>query len=111
VSTSTPTGGHNGWPKRPPNLIGFRWGGQLRQINRVASRKVVPNLHSRWPDIPITGDSDRPHLVYELGPDLPIPFIPTKGTYATARVWALLDQILTQPTLQDAVRVSKALTT
>jgi hypothetical protein len=28
-----------------------------------------------------------------------------------ARVWALLDQLLTQPTLQDAVRSSRALTT
>ena len=106
-----PYGGHNGWPKRPPNLIGFRWGGRVRQISRVASYEVVPNLHSRWPDIPTTGDPDRPHLLYELGPDLPIPVIPTKGTYATARVWALLDQLLTQPTLQDAVRVSKELTT
>lgn len=106
-----PYGGHNGWPKRPPILIGFRWGGRVRQVNRVASYEVVPNLQFRWPDIPTVGDTGQPHLVYELGPDLPIPVIATKGTYATARVWALLDQLLTQPTLQDAVRVSKDLTT
>jgi hypothetical protein len=80
----------------------------MRQINRVASYEVVPNLHSRWPDIPTRGDPDRPHLLYEFGPDLPIPIIPTKGT--NARVWAVLDQLLTQPTLQEAVRVSRALT-
>jgi hypothetical protein len=43
-------------------------------------------------------------------PDLPIHLVPTRGTYATARVWALLDQMLTRPSLQDAARASKALT-
>ncbi len=49
-------------------------------------------------------------MVYDLGPDIPIPAIPTTGTYATERVWALLDQMLTAETLQDAVLASATLT-
>lgn len=104
-----PSGVGKGWPKRPPILMGFRWGGQVRQTNRVVAANIYANLHNRFPEIPHDADPN-PHVVYDLGPDLPIPTIPTAGTYATARVWALLDQMLTQPTLQDAVRASGELT-
>lgn len=106
-----PFGGNNHWPKRPPVLLAFRWGGRVRQINRVLSHQVYPNLQCRWPDIEQAdsagGDA---HIVYELGPDLPIPVISTQGTYANARVWALLDQMLTKPTLKEAVSSSRTLT-
>ena len=49
-----------------------------------------------WPDIPTGADNHTPHIVYTLGPDIPIGDIPTKGVYANARVW-VLDQILTKP--------------
>ncbi|WP_432887863.1 hypothetical protein ACQPYH_06195 [Kribbella sp. CA-245084] len=102
-----PFGGNNTWPKRAPNLLCFRWGGRVRQVNRVERFEVVPHLSDRWPAV--TPAEDGPHIVYDLGPDIPIPAISTKGTYATGRVWCLLDQLLVQPTLADAVRTSKEL--
>ena len=102
-----PFGGRNGWPKHPPVFLAFRWDGRVRQINRVVSSTVVEALQEDWPDIPVGGETNTPHIIYTLGPDIPIGDIPTKGVYATARVWALLDQILTQPGLADAVRSSK----
>ncbi len=105
-----PYGGRNGWPKRPPRFLAFRWEGRIHQVNRVIGHEVVSSLQVRWPDVPTAPDSDKPHIIYDLGPNIPIPHIPTKGTYAPARVWALLDLILTEPTLQGAVRASKQVT-
>lgn len=103
-----PFGGNNTWPKVAPNFLCFRWDGQVRQVNRVLRSEVVPQLADRWPSV-TSEESDGPHMVYDLGPDIPIPTISTKGTYATARVWCLLDQLLVQPTLADAGRASKEL--
>jgi hypothetical protein len=69
----------------------------------------VETLQEEWPDIPAGADNHTPHIVYTLGPDIPIGDIPTKGVYANARVWALLGQILTKPSLADAVKASKTL--
>jgi hypothetical protein len=104
-----PYGGKGGWPKRPPTFLAFRWDGYVQQINRVLSHEVVPTLSSRWQTIPSNPENDIPHIVYQLGPDIPFPVVRTTGTYAAGRVWALLDQILTRPTLQEAVRESKAI--
>ena len=101
-----PFGGNNTWPKVAPNFLCFRWEGQVRQVNRVASFEVLPKLSTRWPALTVD-KAPEPHIVYELGPDIPVPTISTKGTYATGRVWCLLDQLLVQPTLADAVRFSK----
>ncbi len=103
-----PFGGNNTWPKRPPNFLCFRWGGKVQQVNRVTNFEVLPHLQDRWPDIGLE-ESEGPHIVYKLGPDIPVPSISTKGTYATGRVWSLLDQLLVQETLADAVPVSKEL--
>lgn len=103
-----PFGGNNTWPKVAPNFLCFRWGGAVRQVNRVESFEVVSSLTDCWPSI-TPEEAGGAHIVYELGPDIPIPEISTKGTYASGRVWCLLDQLLVQPTLADAVRVSKEL--
>lgn len=100
------------WPRRPPILMGFRWDGRLQQVNRVASSSIVPRLMDRWPDIPEgpgPGESYGPHAVYELGEDLAIPTIPSGSIYRARRVWVLLDQLLTQPSIEAAERTSKAL--
>ncbi|WP_446666622.1 hypothetical protein [Flexivirga sp. B27] len=104
-----PYGGSNGWPKRPPNFLCFRWGGQVRQVNRVTSFEVVPQLGHRWPEISdeMSGGA---HIIYELGPDIPIPQIRTTKTYASGRIWTLLDQLLVHDTLNSAVAASKAIT-
>ncbi len=103
-----PYGGNNGWPKVPPNFLCFRWEGQVRQVNRVERFEVVPSLTSRWPAM-TREEAPQPHIVYELGPDIPIPHIKTAGTYANGRVWCFLDQLLTLPTLIEACNRSKEL--
>lgn len=55
-------------------------------------------------------EASEPHIVYQLGPDIPIPEISTNGTYANARVWCLLDQLLTQETLKAAKDTSDQIT-
>lgn len=103
-----PFDANNTWPKVAPNFLCFRWGGQVQQVNRVKRFEVLPQLSVRWPDV-ARDESDGPHIVYDLGPDIPIPAISTKGTYATGRVWCLLDQLFVHPTLAEAVRASKEL--
>ena len=98
------------WPKRPPVFLGFRWDGRLQQVNRVLRFEIIPNLQTRWPDIPVTLSTDRAHRVHELGPDIPVPALPSSQSLRSRRLWALLDQLLTQPTIVDAERASKELT-
>ncbi|MGJ0223749.1 hypothetical protein ACQUZK_10140, partial [Streptococcus pyogenes] len=67
-----PFGGNNTWPKVAPNFLCFRWGGKVRQVNRVTSFEVVPDLSTRWSAVP-SSQPPEPHIVYELGPDIPVP--------------------------------------
>ncbi len=104
--------GAKGWPKRAPTFMAFRWGGEVRHVARVVGRSVVAALADRWPEIGRDHPAENvPHAVYELGPDIPLPHrIPTRGTYANARVWTLLDQLLTAKSLAEATANSKILT-
>ncbi len=104
-----PYGARNSWPTEPPNFMAFRWAGAVRRIHRVIEHEVVPRLSERWPDIN-DEQANQPHAVYRLGPRLP-PSEPLENgaIYPSARVWALLDQLQTAPTLADAVAASKAL--
>lgn len=97
-----PYGWGKGWPRTPPNFLAFRWDGQVRQVCRVIRAEVIPDLQSRWPDIPQTSDTIRPHALYHLGPSLPGTPIPSGTTYRAARIWVILDHLLTSPTLKDA---------
>jgi hypothetical protein len=102
-----PFGKH--WPKRPPVFMGFRWKGRLQQVNRVTKSEVVPTLHARWSAIPeVTQES--PYAVYDLGPDIPVAPLLGHPSLRSRRLWALLDQLLTQDTILGAERESKALT-
>lgn len=103
-----PYGWGNGWPKTPPNFLAFRWGNQVQRIHRVVSSEVVPSLQSRWPDIPADGDTDRPHMLYHLGPPIPGTPFPSDGNYRAARVWFVLDQLLVSGSLREAIQLSKA---
>jgi hypothetical protein len=97
-----PYGWGKGWPRTPPNFLAFRWDGQVQQVRRVTRAEVIPDLQSRWPDIPKTGDTVRPHALYHLGPTLPGTPIPSGTTYRAARIWVILDHLLTSATLKDA---------
>lgn len=106
-----PYGGRNGWPKRPPNFLCFRWEGRVRQVNRVESFEVVEHVSQRWPAISVDQAGSGASIIYNLGPNIPIPQgITTKGVYSSARVWCFLDQLLTHPNLADAIRATGRLT-
>jgi hypothetical protein len=107
-----PFGWGSGWPRNPPNFLAFRWNGKVHQVRRVVAHEVVPDLlQEHWPDIPENDDSTRPHAVYRLGPPLPMNgAIPAGTNYCAARVWVLVDQLLTAPNLKAAIASSKALT-
>ena len=90
--------GVDGWPKDAPNFLAFRWGNQVQRIHRVRSWEVVPTLQTRFADVPVTDATDRPFLVYSLGPSLPAAPTPSGQNYRATRVWVLLDQLLVGPT-------------
>ena len=96
--------GSGGWPKEPPNFLAFRWSNRVQQVHRVQDWKVLPSLCDRWPDVPRVPDTDRPVVVYRLGPRIPVDPIPSGANYRASRMWVLLDQLLVGPTLADALR-------
>lgn len=106
-----------GWPTIPPNFLAFRWDGAVRQVNRVVDFEVVAHLGERFPSVADdhTAESRPPgdaHIVYELGPDIPLPpgGIPSGPQNLRAqRFWVLLDQLLTQPTVIDARQATRDL--
>ena len=105
-----PFGWGSGWPTDPPNFLAFRWSGHVRTIHRVVAHEVIPGLQARWPDIPKDADSVRPHALYTLGPPLPMHGpLPAGTNYRAARLWVLVDQALTSPTLKEALARSKAI--
>jgi hypothetical protein len=102
--------GEGGWPTVPPNFMAFRWDGKVQRIHRVMESEVIPSIRDRFPKHPPGKESDRAHAVYKLGPRLPpMEPIPSGTTYRAARLWVLLDQLQTAPTLKDAVEVSRTL--
>lgn len=77
--------------------------------HRAIAADVVPSLLDRWPDIPATEETARAHAVYGLGPRLPLAEpIPNGASYRASRLWVLLDQLQTSPTLAGALTGSNA---
>lgn len=105
-----PFGWGSGWPKVPPNFMAFRWAGKVQRVHRVLSHRVVGNLQSLWPDVPAADDTVRPHVVYQLGPQLRIPPLPSGKDYRAIRLWVLIDQLLVCDTLASAHKASEELT-
>lgn len=94
-------GGPGGWPKDPPNYLGFRYHGQLQRIHHVEGYEVVTNLHEVFEELP--DEKQAPHYLYSLGPLIePAHRVATGNLYASLRVWAALDLLLTSETIADA---------
>jgi hypothetical protein len=105
-----PFGWGSGWPTDPPNFLAFRWDGHVRGIHRVVAHEVVPGLQARWPDIPEDADSVRPHAPVHARAGPADARTPTsRHHYRAARLWVLVDQALTSPTLKEALARTKAL--
>ncbi len=99
-----------GWPPVPPNFLAFRWDSAVRQLNRVVDYEVVGNLREKFPSV-TPGESGGPHVVYQLGPDIPLPpeGVPSGRNLRNTRIWVLMDQLLTQPTVVAALAASDAM--
>lgn len=99
--------GINGWPKEPPNYIGFRYGGRLQSIYHIESYSIVKNLHDEIEKMPNVED-EYEHFVYSLGkPIIPSKVVKTGNIYASGRKWAMLDTLLTADTIHEASEISK----
>jgi hypothetical protein len=98
--------GRSGWPKEPPNYIGFRYEGRLQSIHHVESWKIVTDMHREISEIP-PGEWG-PHLIYALGPPIVPPHVVKTGKiYRNGRVWAALDLLLTCDTISEACDLAK----
>lgn len=102
-------GGRGGWPHEPPNYLGFRYGGCLQSIRHVESYEIVTRPHDHIPEINPNKDwSDEPHFLYTLGPPIvPSSAVKTGNLYASGRVWAALDLLLTSVTIVEAASKTK----
>ena len=106
-----------GWPKEPPNYMGFRYGGFLRSIHHVDRYEIVDDVSRRVRNI--SGpkwrkerwSGGRPfinYFIYHLGPAIrPQREVRNGPIYATGRVKAALDLLLTCDTIAEAVRKTK----
>jgi hypothetical protein len=93
--------GTGGWPKEPPNYIGFRYKGRLQSIHHIEGYEIVTDLHKVSPKIP-TGLWD-PMFVYRLGPAIrPQEEVKTGRIFRAGRVRCMLDSLLTCKTISAA---------
>jgi hypothetical protein len=99
-----PVGGRKGWPRTPPNYIGFRFDGRLQQIRHVDHYEVVTRPHDYIPEIIPDADwSEEPHFLYTLGPPIEPPQPVVNGKiWPNARLWCALDLLLTCDTISEA---------
>jgi hypothetical protein len=98
--------GTGGWPKEPPNYIGFRYRGKLQSIHHIEGYNVVTDLHKVCHEIP-SGVWD-PMFVYRLGPAIrPPKEVKTGRIFRNGRVWCMLDTLFTCKTISEARDLSQ----
>ena len=97
-------GGSGGWPKEPPNYLGFRFDGRLQQVRHVEDYRVTDDNYAGFE--PLKGKVDWPeerHWVFSLGPVMkPMHEVCTGNLYRAQRVWGALDLLLTCETIAEA---------
>lgn len=95
------------WPAEPPNYMGFRYDGRLQSIHYVEDYEITKDLSTRIPEIR-AGFPGEDFFLYHLGPAIVPPGEVRSGNlFGSARVWCILDTLLTSPTVADAIRVSE----
>ncbi len=99
--------GRGGWPKEPPNYLGFRYQGRLQSIHHVEHAEVIRNFHPHFPER--EDKEEEPHFLYTLGPAIrPVHEVRNgKGVQRNTRRWAFLDLLLTSKTISAACEASK----
>ena len=99
--------GIKGWPKEPPNYIGFRYKGKLQSIHHIESYSITKNIHDEIEEMPNVED-EYEHFVYSLGkPIIPSKVVKTGKIYASGRKWAMIDTLLTADTIHEASEISR----
>jgi hypothetical protein len=106
-----PVGGSSsGWPKEPPNYLGFRFDGRLQQVRHVESYRVTDDNYAGF--APLKGKVDWPderHWVFSLGPPIePTSEVRTGNLFRAQRVWVAIDLLLTSATIAEARDKTKA---
>jgi len=95
------------WPETPPNYIAFRYGGQLQSIHHVDSYNEFTRPHDLFP---AAADEEwEPHYCLTLGPPMrPVqPVRAGASIQRAARVWCMLDTLLTSATISEALYETK----
>lgn len=100
-----PAGGA-GWPRKPPNYLGFRYDGRLQSVHHVEDWKIVTEMSHEIPEI--NARTWPPYVLYTLGPPIvPQRVVRTGKLYRNGRVWAMLDLLLTCDTISEARDLTK----
>lgn len=97
-------GGSGGWPKEPPNYLGFRFDGKLQQVRHVEDYRVTDDNYAGFEPLKGKVDwSDERHWVFSLGPVMePMHEVRTGNLFRAQRVWVALDLLLTAGTIAEA---------
>lgn len=106
-----PVGGKKGgWPKEPPNYLGFRFDGRLQRVSHVEDYTISTKPSEEIAEVSEHVDwSDEPHYIYTLGPSMtPNHEVKTGKLYRAQRVWVALDLLLTCDTIAEARDLTKA---
>lgn len=99
-----------GYPKEPPNYLGFRFDGRLQQIRHVDSYRITDDNYAGF--MPLKGKVDWPgerHWVFGLGAAIvPPKHVRTGGLYGSHRGWIAIDLLLTCDTVAEALDKTNA---
>lgn len=96
-----------GWPDPPPNYIAFRYGGSLRNIHHVEGCDLITDPQTVFPE---AAKGTWPlHYCLHLGPPIPLATRVPAGRRIkhAARVWCMIDTLLTSETISDALSETK----
>jgi hypothetical protein len=98
------------YPGEVPEVIAFRYDGEVKSIHRVESYARVTSPYPHIPGAPNLS-WDEPHYLIKLGPAKRPPHrIATgKGIYGPARHWVDEGILLNSSSLADAMRRSRTL--
>ena len=97
-----------GYPKEPPNYVGFRYEGRLQRIHHVEDVQIVTEPPEYF-DEPSGGQEwNGPYFLYELGPAFGTELhLPYGKAYRSGTLWCMLDTLFTCKTLAEAVDVTR----
>jgi len=95
------------WPDPPPNYMGFRYQGRLQTVRHVDKYEVFTNPRLLFPEA--AEGIWEPHYCLWLGPPIRPAGAVRNGSRINmnARVWCMLDTLLTCQTISDALTESE----